>query len=99
MTRDLGLFLRKILEKNDWNRQLGMELIREYCRIHPLSEQDLRGLYYRLAYPEKFWKIANRYYCSRKVWDSGQNYEKLYREIRQNRARSQFLHALRAWCG
>ena len=96
---DVGKFLRKILEKNDWNRQLGMELIREYCRIHPLSEQDLRGLYYRLAYPEKFWKIANRYYCSRKVWDSGQNYEKLYREIRQNRARSQFLHALRAWCG
>ena len=27
------------------------------------------------------------------------DYEKLYREIRQNRARSQFLHALRAWCG
>ena len=29
----------------------------------------------------------------------GLAYEKLYREIRQNRARSQFLHALRAWCG
>ena len=26
---DVGKFLRKILEKNDWNRQLGMELIRE----------------------------------------------------------------------
>lgn len=96
---DLSKFLRKILEKNDWNRKLGMDLIQEYCRVHPLTVQDLRGLYYRLAYPEKFWKIANRYSGSSKAWDSGQNYEKLQREIRQNRVRSQFLCALREWCG
>ena len=95
---DLGNLLRKILEKNEWNRQLGLNLIREYSRVHPLSRQDLRGLYYRLAYPEKFWKIANHYYRTRKVWDSGQNYEKLSREIRQNQVRSQFLRALWECC-
>ena len=87
------------MEKNNWNAGLGMDLIRGYDRVRKLSPEELKYLYVYLAYPEKFWKIANRYYCSRKVWDSGQNYEKLYREIRQNRARSQFLHALRAWCG
>ncbi len=96
---DLGNLLRKILEKNEWNRQLGLDLIREYSRVRPLSRQDLRGLYYRLAYPEKFWKIANHYYRTRKVWDSGQNYEKLSREIHQNQVRSQFLRALWECCG
>lgn len=95
---DLGNLLRKILEKNEWNRQLGLDLIREYSRVHPLSRQDLWGLYYRLAYPEKFWKIASHYYRTRKVWDSGQNYEKLSREIRQNQVRSQFLQALWECC-
>lgn len=95
---DFGNLLRKIMEKNEWNCQLGMDLIREYSRVHPLSPQDLRGLYYRLAYPEKFWKIANHYYRTRKVWDSGQHYEKLSREIRQNQMRSRFLDTLWECC-
>ena len=48
-----------------------------------------------LSYPEKFWKIANQYYRTRKVWDSGKNYEKLQKEIRQNQARGEFLAVLK----
>lgn len=91
---DLGNFMRKILEKYDWDEQLGMDILQEYCRVHELQKTDLRGLYYRLSYPEKFWKIANHYYNSSKVWDSGKNREKLSKEIRQNVSRSRFLEKL-----
>ncbi|MFR5700724.1 MAG: phosphotransferase [Eubacterium ramulus] len=37
---DVGKFLRKILEKNDWNRRLGMELIR---RILPDTSAERTG--------------------------------------------------------
>ena len=56
------------------------EMLKTYHRIRPISAEEWENLKIRFTYPEKFWKIANRYYCSRKVWDSGQNYEKLYRE-------------------
>lgn len=88
---DLGNFMRKILEKYDWEERLGMDILKEYCRVHELQKTDLKGLYYRLSYPEKFWKIANHYYNSSKVWDSGRNKEKLEREIRQNVSRKHFL--------
>lgn len=88
---DLGNFMRKILEKYDWEERLGMDILQEYCRVHELHKTDLQGLYYRLSYPEKFWKIANHYYNSSKVWDSGKNREKLSKEIRQNVSRSRFL--------
>jgi len=87
--------MRKIMEKNNWNVRLGMELLEGYRRKQELTAQDLQGLYYRLSYPEKFWKIANQYYRTRKVWDSGKNYEKLQKEIRQNQARGEFLAVLR----
>ncbi len=88
---DLGNFMRKILEKYEWEERLGMDMLGEYRRVHELKKTDLQGLYYRLSYPEKFWKIANHYYNSSKVWDSGKNREKLSKEIRRNVSRSRFL--------
>lgn len=60
--RDLYLFLRKLLEKNNWNKELGRDLIEVYQKENPLSAHDCIQLYYRFAYPEKFWKIVNFYY-------------------------------------
>lgn len=91
---DLANFLRKMMEKNNWNMGLGMDLIKAYDQIRKLSPQELRYLYLYLAYPEKFWKIANRYYNSHKAWLSGRNIEKLERVIAQEEAREQFLEVL-----
>ncbi len=91
---DLGNFMRKIMEKYSWEEGLGMAMIQEYDRVDPMSREDLLELYYRLAYPEKFWKIANHYYGSNKVWISGRNTEKLQKEIRQHRARCEYLKRL-----
>lgn len=92
---DLGNFLRKSLEKHEWSETLGLEMMREYDRVHALNESDWIELFCRLSYPEKFWKIANHYYYSNKVLDSGQHYEKLRRELRQNEARRRFLETLK----
>lgn len=92
---DLGNFLRKMMEKHEWNETLGLEILQEYDRIHPMTRADWRELYCRLCYPEKFWKIANHYFSSNKVWDSGKNYEKLKKENRQNFMRWRFLDTLK----
>lgn len=91
---DLSNFLRKSLEKHDWSEMLGLEMLREYDRVHALNGADRVELYCRLCYPEKFWKIANHYYSSSKVWDSGNYFEKLRKELRQNASRQRFLEAL-----
>jgi len=89
--RDLYLFMRKLLEKNNWSQALGDMLLAEYNKIRPLSEQDYRQLYFRFAYPEKFWKIVNFYYNSGKAWIPGRNMEKLEKLFAQEREKQQFL--------
>ena len=91
---DLANFIRKMMEKNNWNTGLGLDLIRAYDGGRKLSDTELRYLYLSLAYPEKFWKIANHYYNSHKAWLSGRNIEKLERVIAQEDAREQFLELL-----
>lgn len=92
--RDLCLLLRKLSEKGNWSVALGSELMRSYERVRPIPAKSRIDLYYRLAYPEKFWKIANFYYNSRKAWIPGKNQEKLEKLIAQEKEKQKFLDAV-----
>lgn len=80
---DLYRFMRKILEKHNWNLNLAQEMLREYHRIRPISKAEWQNLRVRFTYPEKYWKLANYYYSHKKVWISEKNVEKLQNLIRQ----------------
>ncbi len=89
--RDLYLLLRKLLEKGNWSVALGSELLNAYGKERPISAHSWIDLYYRMAYPEKFWKIVNFYYNSGKAWIPGRNQEKLERLIAQETDKQKFL--------
>ena len=89
--RDLYLLLRKLQEKGNWSLAVGSELLETYEKESPLPAYSRIDLYYRLAYPEKFWKIANFYYNSGKAWIPGRNQEKLEKLIAQEKEKQHFL--------
>lgn len=80
---DLYRFMRKILEKYNWDLSLAQEMLREYHKIRPISFMEWQNLRVRFTYPEKYWKLANHYYSHKKVWISEKNVEKLENLIRQ----------------
>lgn len=89
--RDLYLLLRKLLEKSNWSVSLGQELLAAYEMERPIPAISFIDLYYRLAYPEKFWKIVNFYYNSGKAWIPERNQEKLLKLVSQEQEKQQFL--------
>ncbi len=89
--KDVYLLLRKVLEKSDWQPALGKELLDAYKQLRPFSAFEALDLYYRLAYPEKFWKIVNFYSNSSKVWIPQRNMEKLEKLLEQEQNRQRFL--------
>lgn len=91
---DLYYFLRKTMEKNQWDVELGSKMIEYYNRIQTLSEAELQHIAVCLAYPEKFWKAANSYYRSSKAWISVKSLEKLELAIRQTEEKEKFLEAV-----
>ena len=92
--RDLYLFLRKLLEKNAWSSSIALSIMTAYETQRTLSDQDRKQLYYRFAYPEKFWKIVNFYYNSGKAWIPGRNREKLENLLRQEPEKKAFLDSV-----
>lgn len=91
---DLANFLRKMMEKNNWDVGLGVELIHTYNQVHSLSEDGMQQLYGILLFPEKFWKVTNHYMNSRKSWISERDVEKLKKVIEQEAQRLFFVENL-----
>jgi len=93
---DLYDFIRKIMEKWDWDIRIGAGMLERYNRICGISAGEWEYLKVCIRYPEKFWKIANHYYNSRKSWIPDKNMEKLKRVISQEEKKEEFLRRIDA---
>lgn len=91
---DLYQFMRKLLEKNDWDIRLGHTVLDAYDSVFPIDETDKKILEVNFVYPEKFWKIVNFYHSSNKSWIPRKSLEKLESVIAQNDMRQNFVQSL-----
>ena len=60
----------------------------------PLGDAEFENFCIRLAYPEKFWKLANYYYNTNKAWIPGKHMEKLEKFLGQQEKRVSFSREL-----
>lgn len=88
---DVYQFLRKVMEKNNWNLDLAKEMLKEYDQIRSLREEEKELLLILLMYPEKFWKLTNFYYNSKKSWIPQKNIQKLLDLKKQQVQKDLFL--------
>lgn len=88
---DLYGFLRKILEKNNWNTKKGMKVLETYQKERSLEDAEGKLLYVLLLFPEKFWKQMNFYYNGKKSWVSAKNLDKIKKLEAQEQERKKFL--------
>lgn len=91
---DLYSFMRKVMEKHDWNGKLGTSMVETYERILPLSALERECLYFLFLYPEKYWKQINFYYNANKAWVPARSTEKIRSLEEQQEARERFLLGL-----
>lgn len=89
--RDVYLFLRKLMEKNNWDAEMGKNVLEVYGKERPISILERICLQYRFMYPEKFWKIANYYFNSKKSFMPEKNMEKLKKLLELEQKKEKFI--------
>lgn len=92
--QDLYDWLRKTMEKNNWDIKQGMKIIDTYNKFRKITDSEYRILKIMMSYPEKFWKIINYYYNSNKAWYSEKNEDKLTQFLKQEDLRRNFIKKL-----
>ena len=87
---DLYRFMRKVLEKYGWDLRLSQKMLSAYNKERVISKEEWENLKVRFTYPEKYWKLANYYFCHNKAWISEKNAEKLRNLIEQKEIWGEF---------
>lgn len=91
---DLYYFIRKVMEKHDWNPLLGTEMLDAYERVLTMNPAERECLYYLFLYPEKYWKQINFYYNANKAWIPARQTEKIQNLERQQERRMKFIRQI-----
>jgi len=91
---DLYYFMRKIMEKNQWDLKLAKQMLDTYQTVLPLTYGEMQYLYYLFLYPEKYWKQINFYYNANKAWMPSRHMEKLCALEEQFEAKETFLNEI-----
>ena len=94
-TEDLYHFMRKVMEKHDWDTDLGQSIMEEYESVLPMTKWEKNCLYYLMLYPEKYWKQINFYYNANKAWIPERNITKLKNLEEQEENKNAFLNKIR----
>ena len=91
---DFYYFLRKTMEKHEWDARLFDHMMNAYSAICPVTDREMEYLKARFIYPEKFWKLANHYFNSRKTWIPEKSLQKLEILDMQEKKRREFVKFL-----
>ena len=91
---DLANLVKRRMRKCGWKIEDAVGILQAYERIRPLNSDERILLYAILAFPQKLWRVVNKYYNSRKTWCEKSCLQKL-KEIQGERgAWERFLEAL-----
>ena len=63
--------MTKVLKRCDWNLDFAVAIIDSYNEVSPLKEEEYKVLFAYLQFPQRYWRLANRYYYNEVNW--GQN--------------------------
>jgi CotS family spore coat protein len=77
---DIANFLRRKMRKCGWNMAKAGIILDSYNSVDMLENEELSVMKAILQFPQKFWRVANRYYNSRRSW-SERNYISRLQEI------------------
>jgi len=61
----------KVLKRVDWNLEFATAIIDSYNSVSELKLEEYKVLYAYLQFPQRYWRLANRYYYNEVNW--GQN--------------------------
>lgn len=65
---DISNFMTKVLKRVEWDFEFAKGILDSYNSISQISEDELKVIYAYLLFPQRYWRLANRYYYNEVNW-------------------------------
>ena len=90
---DVANLLRRKMRKCGWDVSKSELIIRSYCSVDSLDREEMEVMKIVLQFPQKFWRVANRYYNSRRSWSEKRYVNRLQEVIDEIEPFKAFIEA------
>jgi CotS family spore coat protein len=90
-TFDISNFMIKVLKRVDWDMNYARAIIDSYNSVSNLSNEEYKVLYAYLQFPQRYWRLANRYYYNEVSWGQNTFYNKLQGIVEERENYLKFL--------
>jgi CotS family spore coat protein len=90
-TYDISAFMIKVLKRVNWDIEHAQLIIDSYNDVSPLKEEEYRVLFAFLLFPQRFWRLSNRYYYNEVNWPSNTFNNKLEDLISEQEIYTKFI--------
>lgn len=95
---DLWKLFRRAMTGLGWEAEAGLRIIDSYETVAPLRPGELAVLLALLAFPQKLWRLARRFYRGRHEGEEEKYTRKLRRFTSQSHAHASFLREFARLC-
>lgn len=92
---DLSNYMMKVLKRCDWDIKYAKLIIDSYNKISPLEEYEYRVLYAFLLFPQRFWRLCNRFYYNEVNWGQSTFNNKIQELIDEREKFNKFIDDFR----
>ena len=65
---DILNLIKRHMKKNVWSATATKEILSEYSKERSIPCEELEIMKIVLSFPQKLWRIVNKYYNSRRAW-------------------------------
>ncbi len=88
---DLANFIRRRMRKCNWDAEKVGIILEGYTSRENLDKDELEVLGLMLKFPQKFWRVVNKYYNSRRSWSERSYMAKLQEVIDETGYHGEFM--------
>lgn len=92
---DISNFMIKVLKRVDWNMEFANTILNSYNEINPLMEEEYRLIFSFLLFPQRFWRLANRYYYNEVNWAQNTFANKLEDLVKEQQIYLKFIEGFK----
>lgn len=82
---DVVSILKKTLKVSDWSENVVYDVLNDYSSVRVLDAGELAVIRILFKFPQKIWRIVNKYYNSNRTWGEKINLEKLNEAVAEQK--------------
>ena len=79
------------MKRVNWNFEFAKEIINSYNSVSEIKPEEYKVLYAYLQFPQRYWRLANRYYYNEVNWGQNTFANKLSSIIQEQEKYLEFL--------